>query len=73
MDIGSRVRELREERGLTITDLANRAGLTRNAVSRIELGHRTPSVDTADKIAHALGVGPGELFEVPLAGASRLH
>jgi transcriptional regulator with XRE-family HTH domain len=73
MDIGSRVRELREEQGLTITDLANRAGLTRNAVSRIELGHRTPGVATADKIARALGVGPGELFELPLAGASRLQ
>jgi len=73
VDIGSRVRELREEQDLTITDLANRAGLTRNAVSRVELGHRTPSVDTADKIARALGVDPGRLFGAPLAGASCPH
>ncbi len=51
MDIGKRIRELRKEHGLTITDLANRSELTRNAVSRIELGHRKPSSSTVEKLA----------------------
>lgn len=60
--MGKRVRDLREEQGLTITDLANRAGLTRNAVSRIELGRRTPGSTTVEKLARGLGVEPGDLY-----------
>ena len=69
MEIGKRVRELREERGLTISELADQAGLTRNAVSRIELGTRTPSATTVKKLAKGLRVEPGVLFEAPLAHA----
>ena len=69
VDIGKRVRELRRERELTITELADHAGLTRNAVSRIELGSRTPSSTTVDKLAQALEVEPGVLFEGPKAVA----
>lgn len=69
VDIGKRVRELRLGRDLTITELADHAGLTRNAVSRIELGSRTPSSTTVDKLARALEVEPGVLFEGPLAHA----
>lgn len=72
MDIGKRVRELREEHGLTITDLASRSNLTRNAVSRIELGHRIPGSTTVEKLARGLGVDPGDLYsqeEQTLAGS----
>jgi transcriptional regulator with XRE-family HTH domain len=69
MGIGRRIRELREERDLSGTELARRSGLTRNSVSRIELGHHMPSAATIEKLARGLDVDPGELFESPLAGA----
>lgn len=66
MDIGNRVRELREEQGLSISELAERAGLTRNGVSRIELGSRKPAADSIEALARGLNVDPGRLFESPL-------
>ncbi len=67
--IGDQVRALREEQGLTMTELAEKANVTIAAVSYIERNLRSPSSDTIEKIARALGVSPGELFpkaEAPL-------
>src|SRR5919107_746473 len=74
MGTGRRVRELREERELTIRELARRSGLTPNGVSRIELGQRVPSSASVEKLARGLGVEPGELFaeaEAPKASPPR--
>lgn len=57
------MKELRNEQGLTITRLATLSGLTQNAVSRIERGHRSPSAITVQKLARGLAVEPGALFE----------
>jgi transcriptional regulator with XRE-family HTH domain len=62
MHFGERVRELREEQNLTIQQLADRAGLTRNGVSLIELGKRKPGIDTAEALARALNREVGDLF-----------
>jgi transcriptional regulator with XRE-family HTH domain len=71
MEIGNRVRELRQVRGLTQRELGRRAGLSHGAVSHLELGIRMPAAATVEKIARALGVEPGELYRgpVPLAEA----
>lgn len=63
MDIGYRVRELREERGLTVRVLSDRTDLAENSISRIERGERVPSSITVEKLARGLGVEPGELFD----------
>ena len=55
-------------------ELARRAGIPQNTLSLIELGHRSPTVTTLEKIAQGLGIGPAELLEepdVPLAQAAR--
>jgi transcriptional regulator with XRE-family HTH domain len=65
MDIGHRVRELRESRGLTIRALSDRTGLAENSIYRIERGERVPSATSVEAIARGLGVAPGELFEEP--------
>jgi transcriptional regulator with XRE-family HTH domain len=60
--IGRKVRELREEQHLLQADLAERAGISRNTVSRIELGHHLPASDTIEKLAQALQVDVGVFF-----------
>ncbi|PYC83472.1 XRE family transcriptional regulator [Streptomyces tateyamensis] len=60
--IGRRVRALRTERGWSQEDLAERAGIDRKSVYRIELSSRGLSIDAYLAIATAL--------EVPTA---RLH
>jgi transcriptional regulator with XRE-family HTH domain len=60
--IGKRLRDLREERGLRQEDLAQRANMNFNTISRIENGYHLPSATSMVHLASALEVGPGELF-----------
>ncbi|MDD5307990.1 MAG: helix-turn-helix transcriptional regulator [Deltaproteobacteria bacterium] len=54
--IRQRIRRLRLQRQFTQEDLCERAGISVDAVSRIENGSRVPTLDTLEKIAAALGV-----------------
>ncbi len=54
--IGEAVRRLREERGLTVTELAGRAGMQRPNLSRLESGKHEPSLHTLERVADALEV-----------------
>jgi transcriptional regulator with XRE-family HTH domain len=56
MDVGGRLRELREERGMSLRALARASGLSTNALSMIERARTSPSVSTLYKIAEALNV-----------------
>jgi transcriptional regulator with XRE-family HTH domain len=60
--IGRRIRELRHGQNLTLNDLADRVGLTKGQVSRIENGKVSSPVGTLVQIAKGLGVTLGELF-----------
>ena len=60
---GSRVRELREARGLRQSDLAERAGIDRVSVVRIEQGLRDVGVSRVVALAAALQVRPQDLFD----------
>lgn len=55
VDVGDRLRILREERGLSMRSLARESGLSTNALSMIERGKTSPSVSTLAKLASALG------------------
>ena len=55
VDVGERLRVLREERGLSMRSLARESGLSTNALSMIERGRTSPSVSTLVKLAGALG------------------
>lgn len=55
VDVGERLRILREERGLSMRSLARASGLSTNALSMIERGRTSPSVSTLAKLAMALG------------------
>ena len=57
-----RLRELREDRGLTIQNVADRAGLAISTVSKIERNLMAPTYDRFARLARALGVDVGELF-----------
>lgn len=62
VDVGGRLRELREERGLSMRALARLSGLSANALSMIERGKASPSVSTLYKLADALEVPITTLF-----------
>ena len=54
MDVGGRLRELRQERDLSMRSLARLSGLSTNALSMIERGRTSPSVSTLYKLSEAL-------------------
>ncbi len=56
VDVGKRLKELREEREISMRFLARASGLSANALSMIERGLTSPSVSTLNKLAGALGV-----------------
>ncbi len=62
VNVGVRLRELREARGASMRALATKSGLSANALSMIERGHTSPSVSTLYKLADALEVPITEFF-----------
>jgi len=62
VDVGGRLKELREARKISMRGLATRSGLSANALSMIERGKTSPSVSTLYKLADALEVPITEFF-----------
>jgi putative transcriptional regulator len=62
--IRNRIRELRAERGeMTQQDLADKVGVTRQTVIAMEQDKYSPSLETAFKVALALGVPLDQCFQ----------
>lgn len=54
-----RLRAERERAGFSQADLAQKSNLSQGHVAQLEQGRKTPSLDTVDRLAEALGVeGP---------------
>jgi len=58
----NRLRELREERGLTQEELAKALGVTRQTIIAIERGRYDPSLKLAFKIARFFGRAIEDIF-----------
>ena len=63
IDVGDRLRVLREQKGLSQRALAAASNLSPNALSQIERGNVSPSVSTLNQLADALGVHITAFFE----------
>jgi len=62
VDIGKRLRELRDAKEFSQGDIEHRTGLLRCYVSRVENGHTVPSLETLEKWAKALDLELYQLF-----------
>jgi transcriptional regulator with XRE-family HTH domain len=56
------LKQLRGQRGLTLEQLAQRSGLTRSYLSKIERGISMPSIESALRISSALEISVEKLF-----------
>ncbi len=56
MEFAERLKAVREEKGLSQTELAAKTGLQPSAVSHFESGRRSPSFDNLRRLADALNV-----------------
>lgn len=62
MELGNKIRMLRHRRGLTITELAEKAGVSPSLISQIERDKICPSVYSVWEISKALNVSIGYFF-----------
>lgn len=62
MDIGSKIRDLRIQKGLTQEELADRAELTKGFISQLERDLTSPSITTLADLLQCLGTNMAEFF-----------
>ena len=62
VDIGGRLRQVREAAGLSQRVLAKRAGITNSTISLIEANRSNPSVGALKRIIDAVPIGMSEFF-----------
>ena len=65
LDLGRRLRELRKARHWTLEEVANKTGLARSTLSKIENRQMSPTFDLLQKIATGFGIDVGMLVASP--------
>jgi transcriptional regulator with XRE-family HTH domain len=71
--VGSRLKQLRLRRDITLTDLAEETGISASTLSRLEAGLRRPTLEQLLPLARAHGVTIDELVDAPLTGDPRIN
>lgn len=61
--LGARIKELRQKRGLSQNDLSIKIEVDPKHISRLETGINFPSAETFEKLAKALNVEIKDLFD----------
>ena len=72
-EVGPRLKRLRTHRGVTLTDLAAKTGISKSTLSRLETGQRKPSLELLLPIAHAHKVPLDELVGATEIGDPRIR
>jgi transcriptional regulator with XRE-family HTH domain len=67
MNIGGRLKQLRQERSLSQWDLARLSGVAQSNISLIEANRVSPSIETLSRLAEALNVPLADLVSEPRA------
>lgn len=62
--VGGNVRRLREARGLTQEQIAEKSGFSQQYISGLEQGRRNPTIVTIYELAVALGVSHVDLVRI---------
>src|SRR3712207_3359378 len=72
-EVGPRLRRLRERRGVTLTALAAKTGISKSTLSRLESGQRKPSLELLLPLAEAHHLPLDELVGAPRIGDPRVR
>jgi transcriptional regulator with XRE-family HTH domain len=71
--VGPRLRRLRQQRGATLAQLSEGTGISVSTLSRLESGHRRPTLELLLLLARAHQVPLDELVDAPATGDPRIH
>lgn len=62
--VGSRIAEIRNSRGISLSKLSRESGVSKGYLSELENGIKeNPNIEILDKIAKALDISVSDLFE----------
>jgi len=73
IQVGPRLRALRQQRGATLRDLAEETGISVSTLSRLESGQRRPTLEQLLPLARAHRVSLDELVDAPATGDPRVQ
>jgi transcriptional regulator with XRE-family HTH domain len=71
--VAPRLRKVREERGVTLTEVAERTGISKSTLSRLENGQRKPSLELLLPLAQTYRVPLDDLVGAPEVGDPRIR
>ena len=71
--VGPRLRKVREQRGITLTAVAERTGISKSTLSRLENGQRRPSLELLLPLAQVYRVPLDDLVGAPEVGDPRIR
>jgi len=72
-EVGPRLRRIRTERGVTLTELSEATGISKSTLSRLENGQRKPSLELLLPLAQAHRVPLDDLVGAPEVGDPRIR
>lgn len=72
-EVGPRLRRIRERRGMTLTGLAAKTGISKSTLSRLESGQRKPSLELLLPLAEVHHLPLDELVGAPRIGDPRVR
>lgn len=62
LDLGERLRAIREEKAISLSKLAEKTGYTKSFISQVEKNRTSPSISSLLRITEALGINPQEIL-----------
>jgi len=71
--VGTRLRELRRARRMSLANLAVKTGLSASTLSRLENGRMRPTLEQLLPLARVHGVPLDDLVDAPATGDPRVH
>jgi transcriptional regulator with XRE-family HTH domain len=71
--VAPRLQQVRAQRGLTLTEVSERTGISKSTLSRLEHGQRRPSLELLLPLAQAYQVPLDELVGAPEVGDPRVR
>src|SRR4051794_8890517 len=72
-DVGPRLKRMRTQRGITLTELAAATGISKSTLSRLESGQRKPSLELLLPLAETYRLPLDELVGAPAVGDPRIR
>jgi transcriptional regulator with XRE-family HTH domain len=71
--VGSRLKRIRTQRGMTLTGVAEATGISKSTLSRLETGRRRPTLELLLALSHTYRVALDDLVAAPEEGDPRLR